>query len=375
MKIAFVYDRINKFGGAERVLQTLHQIWPHAPIFTAVYNPKTSSWAKNISIKPSFLQKFPLAKTHHEFYPWLTPLAFESFNFDSYDVVISVTSAEAKAILTKPTTLHLCYCLTPTRYLWSHQQNYQNNPGLGIWNNIAKFVFSKTKNYLQQFDLIASSRPDAYIAISQTVQKRIKQYYHRSSVIIHPPVNIKKFSQKSKSKYQIPNTKYYLLVSRLTPYKKTDLAIKAFNKLKKNLIIVGSGRERKRLSAIAGSTISFADQVSDQKLINLYQHCQALIMPQEEDFGITAVEAMSAGKPVIAFNKGGAVNTIIHKKTGILFSAQTVDSLSLAVKQFMSSAWDSKIIKNQAKKFNQLIFKNKIKIFVEEQWQNKKNSR
>jgi len=375
MKIAFVYDRINKFGGAERVLQTLHQIWPQAPIFTAVYNPKTSSWAKNILIKPSFLQHFPLAKTHHELYPWLTPLAFESFNFNNYDVVISVTSAEAKAIITQPNTLHLCYCLTPTRYLWSHQQDYQSFPGLGSWNKLSKFVFKKTAKYLQQSDLIASSRPDKYIAISQAVQKRIKQYYHRSSVIIHPPVNVKKFSKKSKPKYKILNTKYYLLVSRLTSYKKIDLAIKTFNKLKKNLIIVGSGRERKRLQTIAGPTISFAGQVSDQELTKLYQHCQALIMSQEEDFGITAVEAMSAGKPVIAFNKGGILDTVIHKKTGILFSAQTVDSLTSAVKQFISSAWDTKIIKTQAKKFDQQIFKNKIKTFVEEQWKKQKKSR
>jgi len=368
MKIAFVYDRINKFGGAERVLQALHQIWPQAPIFTAVYNSQTASWAKNISIKPSFLQKFPLAKTHHELYPWLTPLAFESFNFNNYDVVISVTSAEAKAIITQPSTLHLCYCLTPTRYFWSHKQHYQSFPGLGSWNKLAKFVFSKTKNYLQRSDLIASSRPDAYIAISQTVQKRIKQYYHRSSIIIHPPVNVKKFSKKTKSKYKILNTKYYLLVSRLTSYKKIDLAIKAFNQLKQNLIIVGEGREEKNLKKIAGSTISFKGKIKDSQLINLYQHCQALIMPQEEDFGITAVEAMAAGKPVIAFNKGGVLDTVIHKKTGVLFKHQTVDSLTSAVKQFISSAWDSKTLKAQAKKFDQQIFKNKIKIFVEEQW-------
>jgi len=375
MKIAFVYDRINKFGGAERVLQVLHQIWPKAPIYTAVHNPKTSSWTKDISIKPSFLQKFPLAKTHHELYPWLTPLAFESFDFTDYDVVISITSAEAKAIITKPDTFHICYCLTPTRYLWSHQQDYQINPSLGIWNNIARPVFKNIKKYLQKSDLIASSRPDVYIAISQAVQKRIKQYYHRSSVIIHPPVNIKKFSKAAKISKK-SKSKYYLLVSRLTSYKKIDLAIKTFNKLKKNLIIVGEGREEKNLKKIAGSTIFFITKIKDSQLVNLYQHCQALIMPQEEDFGITAVEAMSVGKPVIAFNKGGVLDTVIHKQTGILFPAQTVDSLSLAVKQFtISSAWDSKAIKVQAKKFDQQIFKNKIKIFVEEQWQNKKKSR
>ena len=229
MKISLVYDRINKFGGAERVLLALHQIWPQAPIYTAVYNQKTASWAKSIKIKPSFLQKFPLAKTHHELYPWLTPIAFESFNFNEFDIVISITSAEAKAVITSPKTLHLCYCLTPTRYLWSHQRQYQSAPGLGIFNQLGKGIFKLFTPYLKKFDLIASQRPDQYIAISKAVQARIKKYYNQDSTIIYPPVNTSKF--QSKTDQSLADKDYFLLVSRLTPYKKVDLAVKAFNKL------------------------------------------------------------------------------------------------------------------------------------------------
>jgi len=368
MKIALVYDRINKFGGAERVLLNLHKIWPQAPIYTAVYNPRTASWAKAIKIKPSFLQKFPLAKTHHELYPWLTPMAFESFNFDKFDVVISITSAEAKAIITKPKTLHLCYCLTPTRYLWSHQDQYLASPGLGAFSKVGRKVFKLFTPYLKKFDLIASNRPDQYIAISTTVKNRIKQYYHQNSIIIHPPVDTSKFSYKSPKDY-------YLLVSRLTPYKKVDLAIKAFNKLAKKLIIVGQGRELSNLKRLAGPTIEFTGSISDNQLISLYQYCQALIMPQQEDFGIVSVEAQASGKPVIAFKAGGALDTVIHKKTGIFFKKPTVDSLIQAMKEFTSYQWDKQYIMSHGQNFDKKHFKQKFKKLVEEQWQkHKKNS-
>jgi glycosyltransferase involved in cell wall biosynthesis len=374
MKIALVYDRINKFGGAERVLQALHQLWPQAPLYTAVYNQSATPWAKDFDIRSSFLQKFPLAKTHHELYPWLTPLAFESFNFDDYQVVISVTSAEAKAIITHPKILHLCYCLTPTRYLWSHQKEYQSSPGLGIFNRLGRLVFSLSKPRLQAFDRVASSRPDLYLAISKTVQKRISQYYHRHSKIIYPPVDVQKFSRistfskKTPASFAASAADYFLVVSRLTPYKKVDLAIKACNQLKENLVIVGSGREQASLKKLSGPTIRFTNQISDDQLVYLYQNCQALIMPQEEDFGIVALETQAAAKPVISFYKGGATETVIPGQTGIFFKNQTVDSLIKAVKQFKTYSWDKKAIRSQAKKFDIKIFKQKIKTYVEAEW-------
>ena len=362
MKIALVYDRVNKFGGAERVLQSLHQVFPQAPLYTAVYNPKTAPWANIFSIKPSFLNKFPLAKTHHELYPLLTTIAFESFDLNAFDVVISVTSAEAKSIITHPKTLHLCYCLTPTRYLWSHQQHYQKKPGLGLWSKLSKLVFSFTKPYLQKLDLVTSHRPDKFIAISKEVKNRIKKYYHRDSKVIYPPVNTTQFQYKKPEDY-------YLLVSRLTSYKRVDLAIRTFNQLGEKLVIIGSGREMKNLKKLAKLNITFLGSVSDSKLKNYYSRCRALIMPQEEDFGLVSLEAQSSGKPVIAYGSGGAKDTIIEEKTGLLFKEPTVDSLMTAVKQFTSLNWNHKLIQAHAKEFDIKIFRNKFKNFVEAQWQ------
>jgi glycosyltransferase involved in cell wall biosynthesis len=361
MKLALVYDRVNKFGGAEQVLNALHLIWPQAPLYTTVYNQKTSSWAKTFEIKPSFLQQFPFAKTHHELYPMLAPMAFESFNFDDFDVVISVTSAEAKAIITKPHTLHLSYCLTPTRYLWSHRHQYLNQPGLGVLSKLGQAVFKISYPYLKSLDSLASTRPDHYLAISTTVQKRIKQYYQRDADIIFPPVNTTNFSYK-------PSQGYFLLVSRLVPYKQVDLAIKAFNQLGQRLVIVGSGRYHSPLTKLARSSIEFKGQVSDQALVKLYQNCEALIMPQEEDFGIVAVEAQATGKPVIAYNSGGALDTIIANQTGLFFNKPTVDSLSKAVKQFSLHKWNHQQIQTHARQFDIKYFKQKFKTCTEAQW-------
>lgn len=354
MKIALVYDRVNKFGGAERVLLALHQLWPQAPLFTAVYSPRHSRWADPISVRPSFLNHFPFARTHHELYPWLTPLAFESFNLSRFDVVISVTSAEAKAVITPPQTLHLCYCLTPTRYLWSHYQHYFKDPILG-------FGLKLWHRRLQADDLIYSRRPDQYLAISQTVSERIKQYYHQDARVIFPPVETEKFSFS-------PAKEYYLVVSRLVSYKKIALAIKACNQLQEKLVIVGAGREKKALQKLSGPTIKFVGLVSEEKLAAYYQRCRALIMPQEEDFGISSLECQASGKPVIAYRQGGARETIVNNQTGIFFSRQTVDSLINAMKQSKARDWDKNIIQSQAKKFDQAVFKTQFKQLVEEQW-------
>ena len=206
------------------------------------------------------------------------------------------------------------------------------------------------------------------------MQKRIKKYYHRDSVVIYPPVDTKKFAKKIISDYRLPFTNYFLLVSRFTPYKKVDLAIKAFNHLGQNLVIVGQGRELKKLKKLSGPTIKFLPQVSESNLIWLYQHAQALIMHQEEDLGLVAVEAQAAGCPVIAFQKGGATETVVSGKTGLFFKEQTVDSLVKAVKQFKPHRFQPAVVKNQAAKFDVKIFNQKISQFVEAQWQNRKNS-
>lgn len=365
MRLALVYDRINKVGGAERILVTLHKIWPEAPLFTSVYNPQTTPWAKDFKVIPSFLQKIPGAKTHHEWFLPFMPFAFESFDFSDFDVVISITPAEAKGIITSPKTLHICYCLTPIRYLWSGKKEYEKGlSGLGI-----KFFGP----HLRQWDFTASKRPDIIWAISKTVQKRIKKYYRRESEVIYPP-SPRLWRTSPPANYQLLATNYYLIVSRLVSYKRIDLAVKAFNKLGKNLIIVGKGVERNNLEKIANKNIKFIDYLTDKELTGYYKSCQALVFPGEEDFGLTALEAQSFGKPVIGFRKGGLTETVIHNKTGWLFKKQTVDSLLGAILGLERKKFSGKDCKAQASKFSEKKFIKKFKNKVETAWQKHKKN-
>ncbi len=358
MKIALVYDRVNKIGGAERVLQALHEIWPEAPLYTAVYWPQGASWAANFKVIPSFLNKWPMAKKHHEIYPWLTPLAFESFDFSDFDVVISVTSAEAKGILTKPQTLHFCYCLTPTRYLWSGYQEY-------FKNNLFRFFSRPLVNYLRGWDKVAAQRPDFYVAISQEVKKRIKKYYGRDSEVIYPPVDMNKFPISKDKPY---NSDFFLVVSRLVVYKKVDIVVQAFNQLGWPLKIIGVGNEMRRLKQMAKSNIEFLGQLTDEELLSYYQNCRALIFPQVEDFGLVPLEAQACGKPVIAFRGGGALETVLEGKTGTFFYPQTAQALIKKLKEFKIDNYQPETCRKNAQRFDKEIFKKKFKQLVEERY-------
>lgn len=372
-----VYDRVNKIGGAERVLLALHEIYPQAPLYTAVYDPKGAPWAKVFpKVIPSFLQKFPFGKSHHEIYPWLMPLAFESFCFDEYDVVISVTSEAAKGIITKPKTLHICYCLTPTRYLWQSYWEYFGNP---IWCLLTKPLIVR----LRLWDQIASSRPDTYIAISENVAGRIKKYYRRDSVVIYPPVDTLKFHPRGVSprlrRGPSPpkgglltsevSTSYFLVVSRLVPYKRIDIAVEAFNKLGLPLKIVGSGVEEKKIRGTAKKNIEFLGQnLTDSQLLSYYQNCRAIIFPGEEDFGLVPIEAQACGNPVIAYRAGGVLESVIAGETGEFFSPQTPEALIKVVKQFKDNKYKSENCQRNAEKFSREVFKEKWQKFVEKKW-------
>lgn len=376
MKIAFVYDRVNKFGGAERVLLALHKIWPKAPLFTAVYDPQGASWAKVFQVIPSFVNKFPWAKSHHEIYPWLMPFAFESLNFDEFEVVISITSAEAKGILTKPKTLHLCYCLTPTRYLWSGFKHYLTHPRYGLINPLAKIFLPSLMKKMQIWDKVASSRPDYYLAISKTVQSRIKKYYGKESEIIYPPVDTERFQPKAGPSWDDKSSikkEYFLVVSRLVSYKRIDLIIEAFNQLGLPLKIIGDGTERKNLQKKAKANIEFlGQQLTDDKLISYYQNCLALVFAGEEDLGLVALEAQACQKPVLAYKIGGVGETVIDGKTGILFYPQTTKALLRAISLFKPENFNRKDCQHNSQKYSEEIFKIKIKKFVEEKWQRHK---
>lgn len=346
MKIALVYDRVNKWGGAERVLLALHELFPEAPIYTSVYSPNDAKWADVFSkVIPSFLQNILLAKNNHEKIPFLMPIAFESFDFSNYDLVISVTSEAAKGIITKPTTKHICYCLTPTRYLWSGHKDYLDT-------SFKRTVTRPLVSYLRKWDNIAANRPDMIIAISTEVKTRINKYYNRDSEIIFPPSSF-----TLSTDYELPFTDYYLLVSRLVQYKKVDIAIKTFNKLKKPLVVVGSGNQANKLKKIAKNNITFVGNVPDEELSSYYANSKALIMPQHEDFGLVAVEAQLHGTPVIAYGKGGSVDTVKNGQTGILFKHQTVQSLSKAINEFEKMNWNQDTIKNNAERFSKERFK------------------
>lgn len=352
MKVAIVYDRVNKWGGAERVLLALHKIFPEAPLFTALYNPKSAKWANVFRVKTSFLQKIPKAKSAHQFLGALMPIAFESFSFDAYDLVISVTSEAAKGIITKPQTTHVCYCLTPTRYLWSGYDVYFKNK---YFRALAKPAVS----YLKKWEIPASSRPNKYIAISHEVKKRIKNYYNLNSVVIYPPTEIPKTKPVKENK-----GKYFLVVSRLTPYKRVDIAIKACNMLKLPLKIVGEGSESFKLKAMAGSTVEFLGEVPEKKLWEIYKNSKALIFPGIEDFGLVMVEAQAFGKPVLAFAKGGAKEIIKPNLTGEFFDKQESSSLAALLKKFDIYRYNSLSCYKNSKRFSFANFQKEFKKFL-----------
>ncbi|MGB9706648.1 MAG: glycosyltransferase [Microgenomates group bacterium] len=371
LKIAIVYDKINTWGGAERVLLALHEIFPQAPLYTSVFNEKKASWAKVFpQVIPSFLQKFPLAKTQSHWYTLLMPLAFESFNFGDYEVVISVTSGEAKGIITKPQTLHLCYCLTPTRYLWV-EPGYELYQHFGMFNKLIHALKPPFLRFLKKWDEVAAQRPDAYATTCKTIARRILKFYRRQAKIITPFVDTDFFQPGKPSNSQ----NYFLAVGRLVPYKRFDIAIEACQKLGLRLKIVGDGpdfnlleKKVKSLFKNGWPLVEMLGLVDDKELLKLYQNCQALLMPQKEDFGLVALEAQACGKPVIAFRAGGARETILDGKTGLFFSQQTPESLVGALKKFSRLHFDPKTIRAHAKKYSLEKFKNRFKKWVIEEY-------
>lgn len=349
MNVALVYDRVNKWGGAERILLQLHKMFPCAPLYTSVYNKETALWADGFTIKTSFLQLFPFAKNHHELYALLMPLVFESFDFSEYDLVISVTSESAKGIITNGKTKHICYILTPTRYLWSGYSDY-------FKSNFLKIISFPALWYLRLWDKMASERPDIYIAISNEVKKRVKYYYKKDALVVYPPLTIQD-STASKTKL----SGYFLVVSRLVNYKRIDLAIQSCNRLKLPLIIIGEGSQEEYLKSIAGPTIQFLGSLTDEEVVGYYKNCRALLFPGNEDFGLTVLEAQRFGKPVIAFRSGGALETIQEGKTGEFFDHQNVQSLVGVLKKFDESKYKSTDCKKWAEKFKSAEFEKNFK--------------
>jgi glycosyltransferase involved in cell wall biosynthesis len=366
MKVALVYDQVNKFGGAERLLLALHKIYPQASLFTLVHHPQSATWAKDFQVYPSPINKIRPLQTRHQWLSPIAPMMFETFNFDKYNLVISVTRDNAKAAITKPETLHICYCLTPTRYLWGEIKEYSHDIKM-------KLIPKSFKKYFRSVDLLISKRPDQYIAISKEVRRRIKTHYNQDSSVIYPPIENKFYS---KNPLPLSKRKHYLVVGRLEPYKKTNLVVEAFNHLQNlNLKVVGSGSELKKLKKLAGKNTKFLGQVSDKELKKLYASAKAVIFPQIEDFGLVPLEAQGQGTPVIAFNKGGAKETVLNNQTGILFNHQTPKSLIKAIKKFELGDHQITLRKCQQNtlKFTQDRFINKFRDKVDKLWQKHKS--
>lgn len=361
MRIALVHDYLNQYGGAERVLAAFCDIWPQSHIYTLLYDEYlTGGVFKGKKIHTSFLQKIPFVKKHHRFFLYLMPLAVEQFDLSSYDIVISDSAGYAKGIITKPGTLHINYCHTPLRYAWDDSHKYIREYS---WPKFIKRFIPLALNYIRLWDREAALRVDKYIANSFFVRERIKKYYKRDAEVIYPPVDTKLFCVSDKI------GDYFLITGRFLAYKRFDIAIKAFNKIGLPLKIIGDGPEKKNLMKIAGPNIEFLGLVSDEKLKDYYAHCRAFIFPQEEDFGIAALEAMASGRPVIAYKKGGALETVRDGVTGIFFEEQSSGSLIQAINKFKSKNFNSEEIREHALIFDKENFKAKIKQFVEKNWE------
>jgi len=352
MRIAFVHEYLNQFGGAERVLQVLASIFPDAPIYTLFYDSEaTGRVFEGKEIRTSFLQKIPFINKYHRFFPLFMPTAIEQFNFSQFDVVISISASFAKGIITKPGTRHICYCLTPPRFLWDDSQKFVEE---FTYPGAIKIFFPPLITYVRLWDREASLRVDEFWSISNFVRDRVKKYYLRDSEVIYCPVNVDKFYITDSI------DDYFFMTGRLVSYKRFDLAIRVFNKLGWPLKIAGVGPEMKKLKKIAGNNIEFLGLVSDEKLADLYSHSKAFIFPQEEDFGITPLESMASGRPVIAYRGGGAVETVREGETGFFFNQQTEESLSEAVKRFNAKDFEPSKCREQAERFGIEVFKKNI---------------
>jgi len=356
VNLAIVCSWLNQYGGAERVLEVLHRMYPQAPIYTSIYNPQALPHEyRTWDIRTSFVDRLPLARTHGKAYLPLYPLAFERLNLDGYDVVLSLTSAFAHGIITPPETKHICYCLTPTRFLWNYRA-YIEREGVG---RITRLILPLVTRGLQRWDRAAADRVDSFVAISRTVRDRIRRFYQRDSDIIYPPVRMP---------CERPPTElgdYFLVVSRLVPYKRIDIAVRAFGELGLPLRIVGTGRDLRALQTMAGPTIEFCGYLSDDEVRRQMAGCRALIFPGEEDFGLTPLEAMGLGRPVIAYAAGGALDTVIDGVTGLYFREPTPESLAEAVLRLDTLDHDPDRLVAHARQFDEIHFCRSIARLIE----------
>jgi len=357
MKLALVHDWLNQRGGAEDVLEALVALYPGNPIYTSIYAPGLMPAAyREWDIRTQWIDRLPGIHTHHQPYLPLYPLGWGGLDLSGYDVVVSNKSGFCHGFRHGDSTLHICYCLAPTRYVWQ-LDSYIAREGLG---RAAELGLRPLIAALKRWDYAAAQRVHHFIAISTEIRERIKRFYNRDSIVIYPPVDTSRFQPSPVVE------DYFLVVSRLIPYKRIDLAVQAATRLGFPLKVGGSGRDLERLQEMAGPTVEFLGYVPDEKLPDLMARCKAFLFPGLEDFGITPVQAQAAGRPVIAFAGGGALDTVIPGKTGELFQEMTVDSLASAMQSFDARAYDPTAIRAHAEKFDTQVFNRQMTEFVEQ---------
>ncbi len=357
MNVALVHDWLNQIGGAEDVLENLMAMYPQRPLYTSLYwREKMPAHWQQWDIHTSFIDRLPWAHRKQQLYFPLYPFAFEQFDLRGYDLVISNKSGFCHGVITGPETLHICYCLTPTRYVWRYHQ-YAEQESLG---RLTRALLPPFLTFLRLWDRLAADRVDYFIAISQEVRRRIAKVYGRESVIIYPPVDTQRFTPANRL------DDYYVFVGRLVPYRRLDLLIEAFNKMGRRLLIAGNGRDRQRLEALAGPTIEFLGYVPDADLPDLLARAQAFMFPGEEDFGIAPIQAMAAGRPVIAYAAGGVLDTVLPGVTGALFAQQSVAAIMAAVEGFDVASVNPSVIRAHAAQFDTAIFQQKLQAFIDE---------
>ena len=362
MKIAIVHDYLNQFGGAERVVAALHELYPLDPIFTSIFDEKRMPENfQRMDIRVSFMQKLPFVFGLFKYYLFFYPPAFENFDLSEFDVILSSSSAWAKGVRKREGQLHICYCHTPMRFVWRYEDYVKRESIPSVMKSVLPLFLEPIKKW----DLQTAQQVDFFIANSVNVAERIKKTYGRESVIINPPVECGFFKPSA------VDLDYFLVVSRLNPYKRIDIVVEAFNQLELPLKIIGRGPDQGNLQKRTGPNIEFLGRLPDQELVRYMAECRALIFPGEEDFGIVPIEAMATGRPVIAYKAGGAKETVIEGKTGVFFEKQSAESLIQALKRFQFTSFNKKEIRKHAEKFDKQIFKQKIKEFVEQSFKEK----
>lgn len=354
-RIALAHDYFIQMGGAERVAEELHSIFPDSSMFTTVDRRRELPLGLNKkNVRTSWMQNLPVNIKNHRKYFMLYPLAVESFDMSDYDVIISSSSGYAKGIRKRKGAVHVNYCHTPMRWVWRYE-DYAAREQFGcLKRKVLPFLLEN----LKRWDLRAAAQPDLYIANSKIVADRIKQCYGREAVVIPPPIDVERFSIDE------PDEDYYLLLSRLNPYKRLDVAIEACKKLGRPLVVIGDGTARSQLEAIAGAKTQFLGRQPDSVVAQYAGRCRALIFPGEEDFGMTPLEINAAGRPIIAFRRGGATETVIEGKTGVFFNTQTADSVIGAIEEFESLSFDRRTLRRHAEKYDRRVFASRIREFV-----------